>query len=28
LLQIALNAGLGAKNSQGYGCCTLKYSNH
>jgi CRISPR-associated endoribonuclease Cas6 len=24
LLQVALNAGLGAKNSQGYGCCTLK----
>jgi CRISPR-associated endoribonuclease Cas6 len=24
LLQIALNAGLGAKNSQGYGCCVLK----
>ncbi|MFY9257549.1 MAG: CRISPR-associated endoribonuclease Cas6 [Dethiobacteria bacterium] len=23
LLQIALTAGLGAKNSQGYGCCTL-----
>ncbi|NMB34809.1 MAG: CRISPR-associated endoribonuclease Cas6 [Firmicutes bacterium] len=26
LLQVALNAGLGAKNSQGYGCCTLKGS--
>lgn len=24
LLQIALDAGLGAKNSQGYGCCILK----
>ncbi|MBC7348277.1 MAG: CRISPR-associated endoribonuclease Cas6, partial [Clostridia bacterium] len=23
LLQVALDAGLGAKNSQGYGCCTL-----
>jgi CRISPR-associated endoribonuclease Cas6 len=23
LLQLALDAGLGAKNSQGYGCCTL-----
>jgi CRISPR-associated endoribonuclease Cas6 len=23
LLQIALTAGLGAKNSQGYGCCEL-----
>jgi len=26
LLQVALNAGLGAKNSQGYGCCVLKNS--
>jgi len=23
LLQVALDAGLGAKNSQGYGCCVL-----
>lgn len=26
LLQVALDAGLGAKNSQGYGCCMLKES--
>jgi CRISPR-associated endoribonuclease Cas6 len=28
LLQIALDAGLGAKNSQGYGCCELLGEAH
>jgi CRISPR-associated endoribonuclease Cas6 len=27
LLQVALDAGMGAKNSQGYGCCTLLEEN-